>query len=233
MNLSEDVRRCVVFIGHVPGPGESRFRPEGTGFLISYGQHVYLVTTQHIAVKVDDAPFGIRINKKDGTSDTFHVDLEMQESSWFYHTEDETVDLAVLPISGSLNEQGFDCRHISTTMLISKEKSQELGIGTGNLCYAVGLFRLMSGVTRNLPIVHTGNIATMPSDERIPVENWMNPGGPTKYVEGYLVELQNLKGLSGAPVFVRPGIVSNDVRTVKEETIKLTHYQSRLFLLGV
>jgi hypothetical protein len=43
----------------------------------------------------------------------------------------------------------------------------------------------------------------------------MNPNGPPKHIEGYLVELQNLKGLSGSPVFVRPTV---DMEGLQDET---------------
>ena len=45
----------------------------------------------------------------------------------------------------------------------------------------------------------------LPQNERVPVIDWTDPDGQrTISVEGYLVELQSLRGLSGAPVFVRP-----------------------------
>ena len=79
----------------------------------------------------------------------------------------------------------------------------EYNIGIGDICYTIGLFRLLYGKKRNIPIVFTGNIALVPEDEKIPVEDWEKPG-KTKYVDGYLVSSQSLDGLSGSPVFVRP-----------------------------
>src|SRR5437764_14482248 len=82
-------------------------------------------------------------------------------------------------------------------------KSQRVGIG--DLTYTVGLFRLLSGNKRNLPIVHSGIVSMMPSDERIPVRDWRPPHGRI-FVEGYLVETGSLEGLSGSPVFMHPTI---------------------------
>lgn len=83
-------------------------------------------------------------------------------------------------------------------------------IGVGNFTYTIGLFRLLSGEKRNLPVCHFGTIAMLPGDERIPVTDWTDPDGRRRIlVEGYLVKSQSLNGLSGSPVFVRPEIGLN------------------------
>jgi hypothetical protein len=77
--------------------------------------------------------------------------------------------------------------------------------GAGSFTYTVGLFRLMSGEKRNLPVCHFGTIAVLPGDEKIPVKDWRDPEKKRLiFVEGYLVETHSLSGLSGSPVFVRP-----------------------------
>jgi hypothetical protein len=90
-------------------------------------------------------------------------------------------------------------------------KAGEVGIGIGELTYTIGLFRLMSGAMRNLPVVHFGSIAMVP-DERIPVQDWRDRN-KTFEVEGYLVETQGLEGLSGSPVFVRQSVIRPLVST--------------------
>jgi hypothetical protein len=52
-------------------------------------------------------------------------------------------------------------------------KHAQLGaLGVGDFTYTIGLFRLMSGERRNLPIVHFGTVAMVPGDEKIPVRDW-------------------------------------------------------------
>jgi hypothetical protein len=77
----------------------------------------------------------------------------------------------------------------------------EPDLGIGDIAYVVGLFHLLHGKKVNLPVVHTGHIALLPEDERIPVFNRTTK--KPQEVEGYLVEAHGLEGLSGAPVFAR------------------------------
>jgi hypothetical protein len=97
MRVSDDLRRCVVFIGFSDGPAEQPFRAEGTVFLISYKQHCYLVTVQHIAAGIGDAPFVIRINRAGRTAENFHVDPVIDQIRWYCNNDDPNVDLALLP----------------------------------------------------------------------------------------------------------------------------------------
>jgi hypothetical protein len=102
-------------------------------------------------------------------------------------------------------------------LLLDHTTQAEEGIGIGDLCYAVGLFQVLAGKKRNLPVVHSGNIALMPGQEQIPVRDWRNPTRRSTILsDGFLVELANLPGLSGAPVFVRPTCMDMDWRPLLE-----------------
>lgn len=208
MRLDADVRRCVVFIGHQPNfDDDDTFDAVGTGFFVHYRGIRWLVTAQHVAMHFEDAPFFLRINRTEGGSDVFHVDpLQAVEMRWISHP-DESVDLAAIPFHISEKASGLDLLSVNSELLLSDDKVRELGLNVGDLCYGVGLFKLMQGSKRNVPIVHTGHIALMPGDEEIPVKDWTKgPTAPPKLVRGYLVEIQNLKGLSGSPVLVRSTI---------------------------
>jgi hypothetical protein len=61
-------------------------------------------------------------------------------------------------------------------------------------------------------VVHSGNIALLPSDEKIPVRNW-EAGGGTRHIEGYLVQSESIQGLSGAPTFARSNVELIDMPT--------------------
>ena len=190
MRLNSDLRKCVAFVGYVADDekGEPEFKPAGTGFFIHYGGVCYFVTARHVA-EVVTPPFTLRATNERGEP----VSVDIVGAGWFYHP-DEDVDLAmVLGIPQSVPSLARDC-------LLTPEIAKERSVGTGDECYIVGLYRLLYGKKKNQPVVHSGNLAMLPEDEKIS-QRWHD--GTVRYVEGYLVEAQTLEGLSGSPVFVR------------------------------
>jgi hypothetical protein len=206
MQISKDLRRTVIFIGTL-GSNDT-FVPYGTGFLAQAEACSYLITNKHIAEPLDDAPFLIRLNKASGGADIVSIDPVELAEKWHFHPTDPDVDIAVMPLNRDLERAGYDTRVVGEAIFVNDSHIVGELIGVGDACYTVGLFRLMAGVGRNLPIVHTGNIALMPDEERIPTKDWLN-SSKRRYVEGYLVETTNLPGLSGSPVFVRLSFVHN------------------------
>jgi hypothetical protein len=204
VRIHDDVRKAVVFFGFEdPTPGKGGINCIGTGFLIAYDGSGYLVTAKHLAHDLGDNPFVVRINTKDGGSEN----LDADGVRWYGHP-DPNVDVAVIPLSITA---AYDANYIPEQMLAVDELvyHEEINtVGVGDLTYTVGLFRLMSGEKRNLPIVHFGSVAMMPRDEKIPVKDWRDRSKTIK-VEGYLVETQAISGLSGSPVFVRPTTAVN------------------------
>ena len=71
------------------------------------------MTNQHIASDIDDAPFAIRMNKPDGTSDNVYVDQSRNPLRWYSNTDDPEVDLAVMSFNHALPEAGYDIRYIT------------------------------------------------------------------------------------------------------------------------
>lgn len=214
MRLSKDVRQCVVFLGWDTGDPADPFKPIGTGFRLEYKANIYIVTAQHVAAEFGDDPFSIRLNTSafapgelpesevNRRAKGLHVDPLIDGLRWY--TQHPDVDLAVMPFNKDINVGVLNGLAIPEDMIcgIDKVRSE---IGIGDFCYTVGLFRPVAGKNRNFPIVHTGHIAMMPSGwEKIPIRNWRDPHGPEIEVIAYLVENQSLRGLSGAPVFVRP-----------------------------
>jgi hypothetical protein len=79
-------------------------------------------------------------------------------------------------------------------------KKPQPGFGLGDETFAIGLFRSHHGAQRNIPIVRIGNISALPEE---PIRTTHGCG----FVDGYLVEMRSIAGLSGSPVFVdRPEI---------------------------
>jgi hypothetical protein len=196
--LHNDIRKCVVFLGSAIGAEEdAHISPAGTGFLIQGGKKfmrggTYLVTARHVADQLP-YPFSIRLNKKGGGAGLHTIETK-DRIKWHKHPDD-TVDLAITPYEVP---EWADTIYFSLDHALRQEKMETKRIGAGDIAYVVGLFHLLKGEERNLPIVHTGHIAMLPGDEKIPVEG--------KQVEGYLVQANAISGCSGSPVFVRRGL---------------------------
>ena len=199
MRLGDDARRSVVFFGtRNPGHDGAPVLFRGTGFIIGHKEEnitfIYLVTAAHVAKALSvSGEFVTRVNMKEGSA---YEEL-CRDVRWYFH-EDSSVDVA---IAEYMPPEGHDCVYFSSANFLTKERRESKKIGAGDLIQIVGLFRLLAGTKRNLPIVHTGHLALVPEEgERIPQKN---QDGDVLEVEGYLVEAQTLQGLSGSPVFVR------------------------------
>jgi hypothetical protein len=168
--------------------------------LLGYENLGYLVTAKHLADALGDDPFLVRVNLTDGASQNI---LSDETVKWFRHPH-PAVDVAAIQVTFAQKDR-FDAVYLPHHMMLTTKKLEAEKVGIGDLTYTVGLFRLLSGSRRNLPILHSGIIAMMPSDEKIPVWDWRSPREQRKklYVEGYLVETHGMPGLSGSPVFVR------------------------------
>ena len=204
MRLTDDASRSVVFLGHVQDPAdESTFVASATGFFLSFKGICYLITAAHVASALGDLPFQARLNRVAGGAGMAHVDCFADPNDkWFLHP-DPSVDVAAMAFPVGFAEGGWDHKSIRSAIAVSDEDIENLDIGPGDEAYAVGLFRLMQGSKRSVPVVHRGSIAAMPSDDLIPVND---QNGKRFEASVYLVEATNLNGLSGSPVFVRSTI---------------------------
>lgn len=199
VRLADDARECVIYIGK-PNISTRRNRdddiaPLGTGFLIHMGGPAgsYLITARHV-VERDIEPLAVRLNDKEGGAEN-----DYPEGRWYFHPSDENVDVAVMPYDPP---EWAKYQLFPAHSFLSEFKRESKNIGPGDLAYISGVFSPLHGKTRNIPIVHTGNIALFPEGEPIPVRDWRDET-KTVLVDGYLVEAFTLPGLSGSPVFVR------------------------------
>jgi hypothetical protein len=222
VRIADDLRKATVFLGEeiADDKGLSAIDARATGFFVVWASDstrsiegmepetsgIYLITARHVAVPLG-THFAIRFNKKGGRSDIILI----EDAEWVFHP-DKTVDVAVLhcgypdwadcvPIPGRLL-----AKPTREDTLVSTIQGDELifndpNLGVGDIAYVVGLFHLLKGKKVNLPVVHTGHIALLPEDERIPTKDRIT--GKFQEVEGYLVEAHGLSGLSGGPVFAR------------------------------
>jgi hypothetical protein len=225
MRVPEDVRKCVVYLGRLIHKGSvEEFNLAGTGFLVGVPSvrrldrmHRYLVTAKHVSDGFFDGPFGIRINMKNGGATWVQVGGE--KVVWAKHpTQPESVDASAI----SLNELSgeVDCRSIHVSMFLDDKTIESRDIGPGDEVFVVGIFSKMIGRTRNTPIVRIGNVAAIPdSGELIPD---IKIGAYRGDIEGYLVEMRSLGGLSGSPAFLRETLNLTTVFDLKDPNRKVS-----------
>jgi len=109
LRIEDDVRQTVVFIGYpTDAPGKGGIDCIGTAFLLRHQGFPYLITARHVAEHVGGK---IRsycgVNRLGGGADNLFID----NATWHYDP-DPTVDVAVLPILGLLNENDYQFRFI-------------------------------------------------------------------------------------------------------------------------
>ena len=200
--MDPDLRRCVAFIGFVPG--EDVFQPIGTGFFFHYGDEQYFATAQHVAAGIGDSPFGIRTNRLDGGANTYLGDpVDEERVKWFCK---DGIDIALLPFGLGADEEITESSMLALPPeMLTGEPGRKRSVQIGDMTYTIGLFRMLVGQDRNVPVVHCGNIALLAGEEPIPVRDWLNLGDrhARRTILAHLVEQQSLQGLSGAPVFIR------------------------------
>jgi hypothetical protein len=139
----------------------------------------------------------------------------------WYYSENPAVDVAALfiPIVPGTNIHSVAIENFATDAVIQKES-----IGLGDDVFAIGLFTRKAGDDRNIPIMRTGIIASMPHEplEASESEDTYN---------AYLVELRSIGGLSGSPVFVnldfwRLGPITFESVTIEGEWFQNTMHGS-------
>jgi hypothetical protein len=156
--------------------------------------------------------------------------VEIEQPHWHLHSN-KAVDVAVMLLDAP---DWVQTTAMQSSSIITDYLIKYWDIGPGDAAYIVGLFSLMPGKRKNLPIVHSGHIALMPGDESIPVKN---NRGVLDYIEAYLVEAHALPGASGSPVMVRPTIrfrpTAVDFVSDQDDGVTAAIAESKDYLLGV
>jgi len=175
---------------------KGEFKLMGTGFFVNHPledhpstEMLYMVTARHVIEDIkswcDDALVHARVNRKDHGAEF----LEMPETGWHCH-EDPRIDVAIAQV---VPDRGLDHGAFKTASFATDSLLREHRVGPGKELFFPGLFARHAGQGRNLPIVRTGTVASMPH------ERLQTKLGP---MEAYLVEVRSIGGLSGSPVFV-------------------------------
>jgi hypothetical protein len=138
----------------------------------------------------------------------------VKETKWWFHPTDSSVDVAVVPWTLGADE---DVLTIPSSMFLTDEEIRRRRTGPGDEIFTIGLFSLMHGREKNIPIVRTGNVAMMPG----PGDLVQTDRGES---EAYLAEIRSIGGLSGSPVFVNEtleigNVLKNHVTGEAEKTV--------------
>lgn len=203
MRLGDDYLGCIVYLGWPIAGTDDEIDAVGTGFLVAHDGAHYVVTAAHVALRFsrDSLPFGIRLNKVPNTGGVDRID----GAKWYFHPDDK-IDVAVLPYvpPSWAAVKVFPTRHV-----ISDFKRETKNIGPGDQAYVVGIFKLLPGVKRNNPVVHTGHVASTAEGEEIETLDWRSPAGspPTLKIQGYIIQVHTMPQASGSPVFVRRSLL--------------------------
>jgi hypothetical protein len=193
MRIPTDLLSVTAFLGGKDSQGDLHYRATAVCVAMTGTRRsacACLVTAKHNILKAM-AAYGnvyVRINDKSGGA----IDIEITEP-WTY-AEAPSCDLAAIPFPSVL---AFE-----TTLLPAPEEwfatpdiIASRGVGPGDELVVMGLFANHIGKDRNLPIVRSGNIASMP------LEPLSDPNTGEPY-EAYLAEVRSIGGLSGSPVFL-------------------------------
>jgi hypothetical protein len=224
MRTPPEILKSVVFLGHRQ---DDVLKLGGTAFIASIpeGKSVchYLVTSRHSILALKGKDQVIRANTTDGGA----IPIQMDDNWWFHPTEEKTVDVAVRPF----DPKGLDTVSVSEELFLTEDKISEFYIGQGDEVSITGLFTKVTGESTNVPILRRGCIAMFPDDkiQRVAM------GDGERDIDGYLIEVRSVGGMSGSPVFVRAPIGLNfevHTRSGKRRVAK-AHFQGDYFLLGV
>lgn len=200
VQIPEEIRKSVFFVLFLTKDG---YKLAGTGFFVSMPvaddpnrMFIYLITARHVIVEAKrasiDGKIWLRVNTKTG----FEY-VVTEGSAWHTHSEDSSIDAAVL--SWAPDSTHFDYMTIPNSLIVNEEIISKEAIGIGDEVFLVGLFVNHHGRKKNIPIVRVGNIAAMPEE---PVVTRLFGD-----MEAYLIEARSIGGLSGSPVFVYlPGV---------------------------
>jgi hypothetical protein len=202
--FTTQLRKMVVFIELTCTDSGNARLFTGTGFLVAYqhpqlrkDQHFdYLVTNRHVAECWDDQnqprvveSVRLRVNLKNGSSKL--ADLSQQGNIHWYFASDDSVDLAVTPITLSPD---VEVLAIPLGMFVTKDFFAPNYVGEGAKIILAGFFYQFAGERRLQPLIREGILSMMPDE---PLKTTTGKRGTV-----YLGDVHIFGGNSGSPVFI-------------------------------
>lgn len=220
--IPSQVKKSVAFI--FSKDSSNRLHPQGTGFFvllnaqqnndtINFG---YLVTSKATFKKSNgsflDTAY-IRINKREGQSDTLIIPLIQNGVPRYFIHSDSAVDLVIIPAYPDLNR--YDFLFIPAGMIAQIDIFRKENLSEGDEVFYTGMLNSHFGIFKNIPIVRFGKIAQV-SDEKYFVER--------RFTDFYLMELSMAQGSAGSPLYF--------YASAAKDTGNVT-IPAKFFLLGI
>lgn len=193
------VKKSVVFI--FSKDSSQRLVPQGTGFFVLMRDNQntdttnfgYLIMTRSAITKRNGSFFDsvyIRINRKDGYSDTITIPMVQNGTPRYFLHPDSAVDLAMVPAFPDGNRYDFLFSPVGMIAPIDFLKQED--IAEGRELFYTGMFDSHLGMFKNIPVVQFGKISQL-SEEKYRTENG--------YTELYLVDIAVSAGSNGSPIY--------------------------------
>ncbi len=187
-----------------PSINKDELIPSGSGFVLGVPKKgikperwegwKFLITCEHVIHNQDKIT--LRLNRNDvGEYTCFTIDLIRSGSSQNLFSLSKEVDLVAISIPDIPNT---DPLVFDNTMILDNQKMKELEVEIGTEVFSVGYLFGYSGMKKNYPVTKFGKISLLSE------EIWYKSPNPRNIIEkAYLIELQNVPGLSGSPVLLK------------------------------
>ncbi len=210
----EEIRKTVTFIKLTCEKDDKEFTVRGTGFFVDYrdpklgnGPRGYLVTNRHVALCWDEFSglpmkvenVSIRLNRKEPNGGDHADELFLSHHGnvrWFL-PEDDSVDLAVIPLAPDENKFDFHMIPADAFLTLPATDHPASRALDGETVFFASFFQRVARAKAIQPILQQGRIVGMIPDGEFPLV-----GMPMKL---YLASVHAFGGNSGSPAFITEG----------------------------
>ncbi len=199
VKIPSQVKKSVAFI--FMKDSTNRLQPVGTGFfmLLNARQNGdtanfgYLVTSKSSFKRSNGTMFDsvfIRINRKDGYSDTLIIPLTLNGVPRYFVHPDSTVDLAMVPAYPDAGR--YDFLFTPVNMIASLDFLKKEMITEGDEFFSTGMLSSHIGIFKNIPAVRFSRMIQL-SEEKYPVAS--------SFSELYVIDSPFSTGSNGSPFY--------------------------------
>ncbi len=197
--IPSQVKKSVAFI--FVKDSVNRLNPVGTGFFVLMNAQQngdtanfgYLVTTKSSFKRQNGTFYDslyVRINRKDGYSDTLIIPMIQNGVPRYFVHQDSTVDLAMVPAYPEMSR--YDFLFTPVNMIASIDFLKKESIGEGDELFSTGMLNSHIGLFKNIPAVRFTRIVQI-SEEKY-------QAGKT-FTELYVIESPFSSGSNGSPLY--------------------------------
>src|SRR6185437_14418789 len=120
--------------------------------------------------------------------------------------------------------QKLDFVHLDEEDICTASIIEKYAIGLSDEVVIPGLFHSHMGITQNVPVMRTGNIASMRT-EPVPTSRGV--------MDAYLVEMRSVGGISGSPVLTHMAVRPQVLLPESPESTKIEQSLKTHYLLGL